>query len=105
MRWRYSSVPGPDTSIFANGVMSKMATRSLAARCSAAMIGDHSRASHPERGGKSGMGSSALASYHCGRSQPAFSKNSPPSSTCLAWNGVTRRPRGLFICWSGCLMS
>ena len=45
------------------------------ARCSALMIGDHQRASHSAPRGSTPYFSTsgALASYHCGRSQPTAS--------------------------------
>ena len=38
--------------------------------------------------------SAALASYQCGRSQPAPSRKTAPSSSWRPWNGLTRRLRG-----------
>ena len=74
-----------------------MPARSRIARCSALMIGDHQRASHSASRGliRSAYSSSsgAFDSYHCGRSQPAASKNTAPSSFSRSWNGGSRRSR------------
>ena len=57
------------------------------------------------RGSTSPGSSSALASNHCGRSQPALSKNTAPSARSAAWNGVRRSPRTCSDCWRGWTMS
>ena len=100
-RWRVARAPGPASSNLANGVMSNIATRSRVTACSAAIVGDHSRASQPQRDApftSRRSSSPALASYHCGRSQPAASKKAAPSSSCRGWKGVSRRlPRVLHL--------
>ena len=61
------------------------------------MIGDHQRESHSasRRVTRSPYSSTsgAFDSYHCGRSQPAASKNTAPSSRSRAWNGGRRTSR------------
>jgi hypothetical protein len=61
------------------------------------MIGDHQRASHSasRRLIRSPYSSSsgAFDSYHCGRSHPAASKKTAPSSRSRAWNGARRTSR------------
>ena len=74
-----------------------MATRSRVAACSAATVGDHSLAAQPLRDSPvTGSASTRcwLASNHWGRSHPAFSKKTAPSSCCRAKNGVSRMFRG-----------
>ena len=61
------------------------------------MIGDHQRASHsasrrPTRSPNSSS-SGAFDSYHCGRSQPAASKKTAPSSRSRALKGERRTSR------------
>ena len=102
------SAPAPAISNLANGVMSNIATRSRAATCSAATVGDHSRAAQPVRSAPLTVSESSkpsLASYHCGRSHPAFSKNTASSACCRGKNGVRRRLRGRAICCRGWMMS
>ena len=70
-----SSAPGPLTSAFFSEVMSKSATRSRVARCSAAAIGDQYLPAHSPLSGTSWPSSSvSFASNHCGRSQPDASR-------------------------------
>ncbi len=45
--------------------------------------------------GTAGRARAALASYHCGRSQPPASRKTAPSSCWRAWNGLVRSGRGL----------
>ncbi len=65
---------------------SKRPARSRIARCSALMKGDHHRASHSEVSSSSAV----FDSYHIGRSQPAVSKNTAPSSRSRSWKGASR---------------
>ena len=80
-----------------NALRSTIPARSRIARCSALMMGDHQRASHSasRRLMRSPYSSTsgALEPYHCGRSQPAASKNTAPSSTWREWNGASRTLR------------
>ncbi len=69
------------------------------------MIGDHQRVSHsasrrPTRSPYSSS-SGAFDSYHCGRSQPAASKKTAPSSCSRAWKGERRTSRLEAHCSSG----
>ena len=71
-----AKAPGPLTSSLVKGVRSKRPTRSRAALCSAPMMGDQKRLSHPVRVWSWSVepsSSSAFSSNHCGRSHPAFS--------------------------------
>ena len=79
--------------------MSYIATAVRVRHASAAAMGEWNIAAHASRaGGCHSAGSSstraALASYQCGRSQPPASRKTAPSSSCRAWNGLTRRSRG-----------
>ena len=69
---------------------------------------DHQRASHSCSRGitRSPYSSSraALDSYQNGRSQPAASKNTAPSSCCEACIGAVRRGRSDSYCSAGCTM-
>jgi hypothetical protein len=91
-----------------NAVRSNIAARSRIARCSALMIGDHQRASHSASRGLTRPSKSAssfsLEAYQCGRSQPAASKKTAPSSCSRAWNGESRMPRELLHCSPGWTM-
>ena len=103
-----ASAPGPETSKIANAERSKIPARSRIARCSALMIGDHQRASHsasrrPTRSPYSSS-SGAFDSYHCGRSQPAASKKTAPSSCSRSWKGESRTSRFEAHCSSGWTM-
>ena len=74
--------PGPLTSTLVNGVRSKMPD----ALAAGAVLGLHDRRPEARRplvvraGPRRRSAARALASYHCGRSQPALSKNSAPSA-------------------------
>ncbi len=93
--------------------MSKMAkadrstipTRSRIARCSALMIGDHQRDSHSASRGMTrspySASSFSFEAYQNGRSQPAVSKKTAPSSRSRALNGLSRTSRLLAHCSAG----
>ena len=74
-------------------------------------MGDQKRADHSSRAGNatpsaaSSSTSAAFASYQAGRSQQPPSKKCAPRSTCLPWNGLTRRLRGAARYWWGWTMS
>ena len=92
-----ASAPGPTMSKIVNADRSNSPARSRIARCSALMMGDHQRDSHSAvrrliRSPNSSS-SGAFDSYHCGRSQPAASKNTAPSSRSRTWNGARRMLR------------
>ena len=105
-----ASAPGPLTSSRFSGVMSYIATAVRVFQASAAAMGEWNIAAHASRAGGchsagSPSTSSALASNQCGRSQPALSRNTAPSSFWRAWNGLTRRSRGDSLGCSGCRTS
>ena len=105
---RAASAPGPVTSNLANGVRSNRAARSRVATCSAATVGDHSRASQPARDAPATSSESRRPSFtscHWGRSHPALSKKTAPSSRCRVKKGVSRMARGLPACCRGWMMS
>ncbi len=90
--------------------MSYIATASRVRHASTAAIGEWNRADQASRcGGVHSAGrsasSAAFASYHCGRSQPAPSRKTAPSSSWRRWNGLTRRFRGDSFGCSGCSTS
>ena len=72
------------------------------------MIGDHQRDSHSasRRATRSPYSASraSLASYQKGRSQPAASKKTAPSSTWRLWTGDSRTFRLLAHCSIGWTM-
>ncbi len=70
------------------------------------MIGDHQRASHSAGRLCTPYSSTSFAfdSYQCGRSQPAASKNTAPSSFSRAWKGGNRTSRSEAHCSEGCTM-
>ena len=67
------------------------------------MIGDHQRESHSAGRPLTPYSSTSLAfdSYQCGRSQPAASKNTAPSSFSRAWKGGSRTSRSEAHCSAG----
>ena len=87
--------------------MSYSATASRVRHASAAAIGEWNRADQASRSGGvqsggSSANSGALASYHCGRSHPALSRKTAPSSSWRTWKGLTRMLRGEVRGCSGC---
>ena len=104
--WTAASAPVPTMSKMANAERSKMPADSRMARCSALMIGDHQRASHSFGRVWTPYFSTrpAFERNHCGRSQPATSKNSPSCSSCHSCIGDLRSGRSDRYCSAGWTM-
>ncbi len=86
--------------------MSYIATVSRVTWASAPTMGDQNRAAQsPGVGMLRPSTRRALASYHCGRSQPLASRKRAPCSCWRAWKGLVRIGRGCPDGWRGWRMS
>ena len=99
-----SGALGPETSIFAKDVSSKIAARSRQATCSAPIAGDQSLPAQP-RGRSDSSPAAAFDSNQFARSQPDFSPKAAPSSASRLYAGETVLGRPACRSWPGYLTS